>query len=58
MPYVGQTPLEERLEEVKETIRILGKSIQEGKVDKESVLQNLLIAMDKLDNIKASIRKK
>lgn len=58
MPYVGQTPLEERLEEVKETIRILGKSIQEGKVDKVSVLQNLLIAMDKLDNIKASIRKK
>lgn len=58
MPYVGQTPLEERLDEVKEVIRILGKSIQDDKIDKTSVLQNLLIAMDKLDSIKSSIRKK
>jgi len=58
MPYVGQTSLEERLDEIKEVIRVLGKSIEEGKVDKTSVLQNLLIAMDRIDNIKASIRKK
>ena len=58
MPYVGQTPLEERLDEIKEVIRVLGKSIEEGKVDKTSVLQNLLIAMDRIDSIKASVRKK
>ena len=58
MPYVGQTPLEERLDEVKEVIRVLGKSIEEGKIDKTSVLQNLLITMDKLENIKSYIRKK
>ena len=58
MPYVGQTPLEERLDQVKETIRILGKSIQEDKIDKTSVLQNLLIAMDQLDSIKSAIRTK
>jgi hypothetical protein len=58
MPYVGQTPLEERLDEVKEVIRILGKSIEDNNIDKASVLQNLYIAMTKLENIKASIRKK
>ena len=58
MPYVGQTPLEERLDEVKEVIRVLGKSIEEGKIDKTSVLQNLLIAMDRIDKIKSSISKK
>lgn len=58
MPYVGQTPLEERLDEVKEIIRILGRSIEESKADKAAVLDNLFIAMQKIENIKASITKK
>ena len=58
MPYVGQTPLEERLDEVKEVIRILGKSIEDNNIDKASVLQNLFIAMTKIENIKAAINKK
>ena len=58
MPYVGQTPLEERLDEIKETIRVLGKSIEDNNTDKASVLQNLYIVMTKLENIKSSIRKK
>jgi hypothetical protein len=58
MPYVGQTPLEERLDEVKEVIRILGKSIEDNNIDKTSVLQNLFIAMNKIEQIKSSIQKK
>ena len=58
MPYVGQTPLEERLDDVKEVIRMIGRSIEEGKADKAAVLDNLFIAMQKIENIKASISKK
>jgi hypothetical protein len=58
MPYVGQTPLEERLDDVREVIRMVGKSIEEGKADKGAVLDNLFIAMQKIENIKSSIRKK
>jgi hypothetical protein len=58
MPYVGQTPFEERLEEVKETIRILGKSIEDNNIDKTSVLQNLYIAMKKIEALQESVRKK
>lgn len=58
MPYVGQTPLEDRLDEVKEVIRILGRSIEEGKADKGAVLDNLYIAMQKIESIKALITKK
>ena len=55
MPYVGQTPFEERLEEVKETIRILGKSIEDNNIDKTSVLQNLYIAMKKIEALQEQL---
>ena len=58
MPYVGQTALEHELDDVKEVIRMIGRSIEEGKADKGAVLDNLFIAMQKIENIKASLRKK
>ena len=51
MPYAGQTPLESKIEDVKETIRLLGQTIERGTIDKNAVLDNLFIAMRKIDDI-------
>ena len=51
MPYAGQTPLELKIEDAKETIRLLGQTIERGTIDKNAVLDNLFIAMKKLDEV-------
>jgi hypothetical protein len=40
------------VEDARETIRATGKSLEEGKIDKPSLIDNLYRAMKKLDSAK------
>ena len=40
------------IEDARETIRATGKALEEGKIDKPSLLDNLFRAMKKLDSAK------
>jgi hypothetical protein len=40
------------IEDAREIIRVLGRMIQEGKIDKQSTLDNLARALKKLDSAK------
>ena len=49
------TPVTDRIDDVIEVIRILGRSIEMGTIDKEAALNNLFIAMRKLEELKRVI---
>jgi hypothetical protein len=40
------------IEDARETLRATGKALEEGKIDKPSLLDNLFRAMKKLDSAK------
>jgi hypothetical protein len=40
------------IEDARETIRATGKAVEEGKIDKASLMDNLYRAMKKLDSAK------
>jgi hypothetical protein len=49
------TLVTDRIDDVIEVIRILGRSIETGTIDKEAALNNLFIAMRKLEDLKRVI---
>ena len=58
MPYVGNTPVEHKIEDAKEIIRMLGQTIERGTIEKNAVLDNLFHAMRKLEDALNQLKKK
>jgi hypothetical protein len=50
--YKYKSKITDDVEDAKEIIRTTGKMLQEGKIDKQSALDNLLRAMKKLESAK------
>ena len=48
--YKYKAKITDDVEDAKEIIRTTGKMLQEGKIDKQSALDNLARAMTKLDS--------
>jgi len=50
--YRYKAKITDDVEDAKEIIRTTGKMLQEGKIDKQSALDNLARALQKLDSAK------
>jgi hypothetical protein len=50
--YKYKAKITDDVEDAKEIIRTTGKMLQEGKIDKQSALDNLARALQKLDSAK------
>jgi len=50
--YKFKNKITDDIEDAHETIRVTGKALAEGKIDKQSALDNLARAMKKLESAK------
>jgi hypothetical protein len=48
--YKWKNTITDNIEDAREIIRVLGKALEEGKIDKEAALDNLYRAMKKLES--------
>ena len=48
--YKWKNTIPDNIEDAREIIRVLGKALEEGKIDKEAALDNLYRAMKKLES--------
>lgn len=55
--YKWNNTITDAIEDAREIIRVTGKSVEEGKIDKNALLDNLYRAMKKLDAAKYYIER-
>ena len=48
--YKWKNTITDNIEDAREIIRVLGKALEEGKIDKEAALDNLYRALKKLES--------